>query len=882
MHISKVELENFKSHENAAFEFGRGTTAITGPNGAGKTSILEAIAWTVFDTLDYKKEDLVRRGCKKGSARVTFESGLDEREYVVYRDTATGYYVFDPQLKARIADKKEEVTRFLRQHLGAEPGTDLETLFRHAIGVPQGTFTAAFLCTPAERKRTFDSLLKVEEYRRSADELLKTARYVEQQVSAVDVKIARSEGEIARIDAIERERDSLAAKVKDLAGKLDSIQRDAAGKAELVGRLDELERRIAELNSAVERSRAAAANAELVMKHRSADLARSREAAETVERVREDAEAHQNALARLSEFERERIERDGLRNELAKTEAALHSVATERKHLGSDLERIQRARAEISELTALASEQSALEDDLSRKRVDLARAQAAVGQLVSLNARLAALRESYREAADRLAAARESSQGAAQIEKLQTRDSELVRELAAANAALERDERFQREIKNGLCPILSARCLNLQEGQTLEAFVSSQFGELRTRIEVLVSEQATVIDALRTAREAEKHKARISVLEDRVREIGDEGTRLKADHEALERDAAAGAGLAAEISSKEARLAALNNPKARMTLLQRDADREPVVREGISECERNLERLESDRRITVEKLESYKDLDALSAESIAMRDRTAAAYRDMVTNEPAALQLAVNEEAHLKAEKEYNSAADSARKDEAAARAAAADYDRNLHLTERAALAELQRELAETGALLRSAEQRRDELVVEAERLYEVRRSMQEEFRERERLKRIAETTDFIRSTLREAAPMVARNYVHHVSLEANHMFREVSGDAECTLKWTEDYGIVLEEAGHDRPFQSLSGGEQMAAALSVRLALLKQLSDIHIAFFDEPTTNMDAGRRENLAMQIGNIRHFDQLFVISHDDTFEGYMDHEVRVGDQ
>ena len=105
-------------------------------------------------------------------------------------------------------------------------------------------------------------------------------------------------------------------------------------------------------------------------------------------------------------------------------------------------------------------------------------------------------------------------------------------------------------------------------------------------------------------------------------------------------------------------------------------------------------------------------------------------------------------------------------------------------------------------------------------------------------------------------------------------MFREITGKAEHTLRWTDDYLIMLEEDGFDRPFSSLSGGEQMAAALSVRLALLKQLTDIRIAFFDEPTTNMDAERRENLAMQISNITNFDQLFVISHDDTFEGYVD--------
>ena len=110
-------------------------------------------------------------------------------------------------------------------------------------------------------------------------------------------------------------------------------------------------------------------------------------------------------------------------------------------------------------------------------------------------------------------------------------------------------------------------------------------------------------------------------------------------------------------------------------------------------------------------------------------------------------------------------------------------------------------------------------------------------------------------------------------------MFREITGNAEHTLKWGEDYGIMLEEGGYERPFSSMSGGEQMAAAISVRLALLKQLTDIRLAFFDEPTTNMDQERRENLAQQLSQIKHFDQLFVISHADTFEGYVDNVVTV---
>jgi DNA repair exonuclease SbcCD ATPase subunit len=70
-----------------------------------------------------------------------------------------------------------------------------------------------------------------------------------------------------------------------------------------------------------------------------------------------------------------------------------------------------------------------------------------------------------------------------------------------------------------------------------------------------------------------------------------------------------------------------------------------------------------------------------------------------------------------------------------------------------------------------------------------------------------------------------------------------------------------------------------MAAALAVRLGLLRQVSTINLAFFDEPTANLDERRRDNLAEQILEIKGFSQLFVISHDDTFEQDTDHVIHV---
>ncbi|HYY97937.1 MAG TPA: SbcC/MukB-like Walker B domain-containing protein, partial [Pyrinomonadaceae bacterium] len=163
--------------------------------------------------------------------------------------------------------------------------------------------------------------------------------------------------------------------------------------------------------------------------------------------------------------------------------------------------------------------------------------------------------------------------------------------------------------------------------------------------------------------------------------------------------------------------------------------------------------------------------------------------------------------------------------------------------------------------------------------LDEVRVSLREEFRAKERLEGLQEATDFVRDVLKQAGPLVTESYLYNISIDANQLFREITGEGGRALRWSKDYDIVLEEGGHERSFASLSGGEQMVAALSVRLALLKQLSDIRVAFFDEPTVNMDAERRERLAQQIGQVRDFDQLFVISHDDTFEQSVDHVVAV---
>jgi len=879
MHISKIELENIKSHTQACFEFSRGTTAITGENGAGKTTIIEAIAWVLFDLLDYKKEDFVRRGAKKGWARVTFESGLDEREYVVFRDTAAGYNVTDPRLDTRIADKKEEVMRFLWQHLGLEPGTDLKSLFRQAIGVPQGTFTAIFLEGATERKVAFDRLLKVEEYRQAAEKLRETSRLLDSQVVGVRETIARAEGELTRSETVEAEYKTVSEQGLTLESEMAALVADLTAKQARVKELDDLERRVSGLKTALERSRSEKDRAELVFKQAEQALLRSTEAAGQIEGVRAEHESHVATLGRLKELEREREVRDRFRAELAKTEAGIVNVKSEQTRFADDLAKLQNARQEIETLRPKVAEQAAIEKEITELRDHITNAKNADERIESIERELKRMRERYRENQQKMRDAEEKTALAASLSSLEAKDAGLLAEIAGLKASLERDQKFQSEIKDGFCPVLSQRCLNLKEGETLESFLSSQFAEMTERIASLEEERASVTADLAKAREGHQQLAALETYRQREAELKGEGAELIAKKTSLETSRGPGE-TQQQIDALTLQLKTLADPAARIRIIEREVAREPDIRQGLGSVEQNLERLESDRKLHAENLDKFKELDEQWTRLTSERDATAEAYRVFLTNEAEAAALAKRKEELDTASSDLASKTTAVGIAEKNFAAAGFGYDGELHNVERAALLNAERRAAEVRATFDAAKRREAQLATEIARFSELRKSLAGEFKEMERLERVAEATAFIRDTLKEAAPRVARNYVYHVSLEANQMFREITGNAERTLKWGEDYAIMLEEDGYERPFQSFSGGEQMAAALSVRLALLKQLTDIRVAFFDEPTTNMDAERRENLAMQISRITHFDQLFVISHDETFDSYVDNVLALG--
>ena len=149
----------------------------------------------------------------------------------------------------------------------------------------------------------------------------------------------------------------------------------------------------------------------------------------------------------------------------------------------------------------------------------------------------------------------------------------------------------------------------------------------------------------------------------------------------------------------------------------------------------------------------------------------------------------------------------------------------------------------------------------------------------------------FLRNQVfKNVSAQLSERFREEISLRADRIYRTIS-ETDEELYWGDNYQIVLRDMQdgvmRERSDDQLSGGQTMSAVVALRLALLQTIG-ARIAFFDEPTSNLDAARRENLAhafraIDVGReevTEHwYDQLFLISHDVAFTEITDQMINL---
>jgi exonuclease SbcC len=152
----------------------------------------------------------------------------------------------------------------------------------------------------------------------------------------------------------------------------------------------------------------------------------------------------------------------------------------------------------------------------------------------------------------------------------------------------------------------------------------------------------------------------------------------------------------------------------------------------------------------------------------------------------------------------------------------------------------------------------------------------------------------FLRNQVfKNVSAQLSERFREEITLRADRIYRTIS-ETDEELIWGEHYQILLRDLAdgvlRERSDDQLSGGQTMSAVVALRLALLQTIG-ARIAFFDEPTSNLDAARRENLAhafraIDVGReevTEHwYDQLFLVSHDVAFTEITDQMLQIGEE
>ena len=1048
MQITQIDLVNVKSYQRESIFFTKGTNAICGPNGAGKSTLLEAIGFVLFDCLPVKHKQFVREGQKSASITIHIVA-QDTRTYQVVRKcgSRSQYYVYDPEIDQRLVQGKSETIAWLYDFLGVEESADLAALFKDAIGVPQGLLTATFLDRPQNRKNIFNPLLRVDEYENAWEALRDPCRRLDRSLQAQKQQMAGLEAEAKALSRWQEKVTGLRTQIEADKKQRDARQRELKAVTRRKERLEQIKKRMDELERAVIHAKANVKRLDAQLNDAQGAVTRAQQASTVVQETETGHQAYLAAQAKLEKLEKEREKHDWLKETLQTHRTDLALAQQQAEKLESELAAITVAEAEMEALSPQVQRQEQLEDQLNAAQRDadrLADARRNLDQeqqrLTNLTHKLSKIQtelteltqverdiDTQRAELDQIAETRD-----ALTTQIATRQTELAQIGAQTTRTMERLDKANqsRDQAQARLAELQSKLADVEAG--LEALIEveakidtlqaklADLDEQRRKVDAQVAThraeldqtaaQMAVLEASETAecpvcggpltpahrdellaqnesRGAELDKALaeylsqadeiaknrrnqqtmlqrlerkikrlprlveketlLAQIETQRQDVAQSVASAQAEQDKLAEHQARQAELETELADRQSRhddiaetwrhtQQTLQVLESRRKALPRPAEADELT-EKIAAQQKILQALES----TVEQLadaphqveQSKTELEALGDPRRDYQRATDTAQRrepvekDLSTTQTRITELKTQIDALKEKLESYTNLNARIKAERATSETHEADHQRYLeHIREAQSLDKRQTRAMALGEALEAAQTKRDRLVTEQsqvgetynadayaaltetyntlrdeiatlrERLHQAQDRLEEARAEVQRLHAVQaeleaaqsehkETNALlsllttIRQLLREAGPKITQALVSIISQQADRLYADIMGDHSVQLQWTEDYDIVLRSSGREREFKQLSGGEQMAAALAVRLALLREVSGVDVAFFDEPTANLDDNRRDNLAEQILNVKGFAQLFVISHDDTFEQETDHVVRV---
>ncbi|MEM1997109.1 MAG: AAA family ATPase [Candidatus Bathyarchaeia archaeon] len=882
-----MHLENFISHRNSELEFDYGINIIVGPNGAGKTSILDAISFALFNIHGRgKNENLIHRDAERSRVFVEFsEGGVN---YAVEWDIDRKRRQTKGVL-LKVEDGRKLVIargggRTIISEIEKITGLD-EHLFLQSVYVQQGEIERLVTETPSNRKQMISRLLGIEDLEKAYQYMRELIGDYQSVASYLDGELKRKpevEGRIkvlkSEIDALEHSLRSESSKLRDVEEKINVLE----------GGLKDFDRKkeiFVKLNSEAAVLEASITNLTRSLRQKEVDLKEAEAASARVEELKEAIsrlpimEKYCKLLQALGEKEREmdlehqRLKRvEELKSILARNERAYESYLAKSAALSQKMAERKIYEGSREGLMRLKKLYEETLEERNRKSGALTRL---------LNEYSLILGEKATIENIHLLLDKRRGEFSALKSELEKQASIIREKIGSIRSRIEDlESKISKISEADVCPICGRALTPEHKLKLKEEFEKIKQDSYRD----MISLQHDLKNVESKKRECEKNLERMSTIDpkrvseilDEIKELDKRARQCWCEMEALRGKVEVLDKLDSEIAALEEEVKGLEEAYREYDAAKRELSRWPRK----EDIETNLDRINGEIEAISNEIEvllnslGYRPADP-EKELADLRVKKAEYDR----NEPLArkmnalraeVQSLVNEISIESSELERIKASiKELAYDESLHRAMQQNYEKKI--SEKIGLVE---RISGLRAELERAKMEKEKCEEEMKRLLEKER---EKAKVEEFIKILQNIRDafhkdgvqrLIRARSRPLLERFTRDFLEKFNLEISDVHID------------DDYNISVIGPAGLQSIEQISGGERVALAISLRLAIARVLSDrVEAVIMDEPTIHLDEERRRDLINILSSFfreggRIIPQIIVITHHHEIEDAAD--------
>ena len=886
MILKQIELENIKTYKKTTIPFKKGLNVFHGGNGTGKSTVLEMIGFILFDFLEIRKHGIYVREVQNdkpqfGTVRLWI-IGHNNEPYIIERTIGkSSVAVYNALTNKELKDVTDTVQlkKWIRKQIGVSNNIELDNLFETSIGIPQGTFLLPFQQVARKRKAYFDPILDLEIYEVMWKKLKSLVNKVYSSgLQEVDLQISEIRGAIKdKPDLIEK-RKRVGAEVNNLtlqAKESESAYKKLKTEFE---KLSEVKTKLESAQQEVEKLLIKRDNEQETVSNLTAQVEEAKKSKKICEAALDKYKRYIKLFGEQTTLQLKVKDLQQTQNELKYIVENYASLKTQEEEVIKNKLKAEDAIKQVKILTPKYNRSIEVENSIKHNDEDMTRIMTIEEGIVNKNKVLGEFRSEIRGMQNEIEIIPELEQKIKDLGELEEIKNKLTQELNKIESKVAILTENQNELKEGTCPILNQQCINVKEGSADFSNVSIQIKEAEEGVEKKRTKIQDVQNKLERKEEIATKLNKLGELKIKVGEIQRQEAVLQEDlsndqqkirkkasvvklREELEKDKQELEGYVEAYrknKDKGAELPSLIESVYRLEqevlLLRKNKEQKEEIVKGLAYIPTDIEKIQRELGLTREDHDRYQT-NIKQAEQLLKKEGK---LKETITIlEQFKLRLRETEKVRKNLDTQFD----------------AVKFDQ-LELETK----ELEIRIATLQTQVNDNQDRIKEITEDIEKVEQSEQKLVEHNATKDKLEVQIFFIKKMRIWLRVLIPKIRKALISQINVVASEIYRHIREEEGTVVTWKDDYEILVSTSKTKKSFFRLSGGEKMSAALSVRLAILKVLTDANFAFFDEPTTNLDEDSRRNLSKYIHNIKGFEQLFVISHDDSFKRHSEHVIK----